>query len=412
MTDNHENSIAIQNPLFFDFKTARAGPRSEKTDIMPKWRIFCALPQAKFRLQMIIALCQNLGFYEPLAGPVTQISFDVASLQTFCQAVHFKPGEILRHKGQHYTDAYLVVDGSVAVDRKTKELPEIVVGAGCPIGEIGFLQGAPATATVTARTETSVLVLDASTLAHLEQQQPVLAVQLLRQLAIVADERTSENLVLDSTTKAFTPGPDIRILLCQNSKMLESAQRLRYQVYCEELKRRSPFADHEKKVVADDLDKAGHTFVAVKKGETIGTGRVNIPSEGSVGVLEELYGMRASKYYPHGTAVITKFIVSKSHRGGPTSIKLIAAFARFTVRKSIKEVFIDSVPALLPYYKAIGFRPGREPFLHQENGISHPLVLDNVKYGKRLSNERSMRTYLNMIVKAKFLKLIDGMRAA
>jgi N-acyl-L-homoserine lactone synthetase len=343
---------------------------------------------------------------------VTQSSIDVASFQTFCQAVRFRPGEVLRHKGQHYTDAYLIVDGSVAVDRKTKDLPEIVVGAGCPIGEIGFLQGAAATATVTARTETSVLMLDGSALARLEQQQPVLAVHLLRQLAIVADERTCENLVLDSTTKAFTASPDIHILLCQNKKMLESAQRLRYKVYCDELHRRSPFADHENKVISDDLDEAGHTFVAVKKGETIGTGRVNIPSEGSVGLYEELYGMTGSKHHPQGTAVITKFIVSKAHRGGPTSIKLIAAFARFTVRNSIKEVFIDSVPALLPYYKAIGFRPGREPFLHQENGISHPLVLDLVKHGKNLSNERSVRTYLNMIVKAKFLKLIDSMRAA
>lgn len=358
------------------------------------------------------SLCQNLAFYEPPAGPVTQISIDVTSLQTFCPAVRFKPGEILRHKGQHYTDTYLIVDGSVAVDRKTKELPEIVVGAGCPIGEIGFLQGRSATATVTARTETSVLMLDASTLAHLEQEQPALAAHLLREFAIVADERTSENLVLDSTAKAFTASPDIQILLCQNSKMLESAQRLRYKVYCDELHRRSPFADHEKKVISDDLDKAGHTFVAVKKGETIGTGRVNFSFEGSIGLYEELYGMTASKHHPHGTGIITKFIVSKAHRGGPTSIKLIAAMVRFGVRHSIKEAHIDSVPALLPYYKAIGFRPGREPFLHRENGISHPLVLDLVKHGKSLSNERSVRTYLNMIVKAKFLKLIDSMRAA
>ena len=72
---------------------------------------------------------------------MTLVSIDVASLQPFCQAVRFKPGEILRHKGQHYTDAYLMLDGSVAVDRKTKGSPEIVVaGAGCPIGEIGFLR--------------------------------------------------------------------------------------------------------------------------------------------------------------------------------------------------------------------------------------------------------------------------------
>jgi predicted GNAT family N-acyltransferase len=344
---------------------------------------------------------------------MTQASIDVRSLQPFCQAVHFKPGEILRHKGQHYTDAYVIVDGVVIVDRKGKGLPEIPVsGSGSPIGEIGFLLGRSATATVIAKTSTSVLSIDGSTIAQLGERQPALAAQLLRHFAALADERLSENVVLDSTAKAFAPGPDISILLCQNSEMLEKAQRLRYTVYCDELKRHSPHADLEKKIISDELDKVGHTFIAVKKGEMIGTGRVNLCSEGSVGIYEELYGMKSSKYHPLGTAVITKFIVSKAHRGGPTSIKLIAAFARFTVRNSVKEVFIDSVPALLPYYKAIGFQPGSDPFLHQENGISHPLVLDNVKHGPRLSNERSLRTYLNMIVKAKFLKLIDSVRAA
>ena len=343
---------------------------------------------------------------------MTQAAIDITSLQPFCQEVRFKPGELLRHKGQHYTDAYLL-NGSVAVDRDVKGLPELIVdGIGWPIGEIGFLRGACASATVIAKTATSALVLNASTLARLEQEQPAIVANLLRQLATIADERASDNLVLDSTTKAFTPAPDIKILLCQNEQMLLSAQRLRYKVYCGELRRQSPHADHEKKVISDELDKAGHTFIAIKNGETIGTGRVNFPSEDSIGLYEELYGMKASKHHPHGTAVITKFIVSKANRGGPTSIKLIAAFARFTVRNSIKEVFIDCVPALLPYYKAIGFRPRVEPFLHQENGPSHPLVLDNVKHGPRLSNERRVRTYLNMIVKAKFFKLIDTMRAA
>jgi hypothetical protein len=79
--------------------------------------------------------------------------------------------------------------------------------------------------------------------------------------------------------------------------MLQSAQRLRYKVYCDELHRRSPFADHEKKIISDDLDKTGLTFVAVKNGETTGTGRANIPSEGSVGLYEELYGMTLTARY-------------------------------------------------------------------------------------------------------------------
>jgi Acetyltransferase (GNAT) domain len=106
---------------------------------------------------------------------------------------------------------------------------------------------------------------------------------------VVARLHTS---IFDSATMAC--GGDIEILMCQNQKMLESAQRLRYSVYCKELQRRSPYADHDQQILADDMDKTGHTFIAVKKGETIGTARVNLCSEGSVGVLEELYGMRTS----------------------------------------------------------------------------------------------------------------------
>jgi hypothetical protein len=67
----------------------------------------------------------------------------------------------------------------------------------------GFLHGGSATATVTAKTATSALVIDDSTVASLEKHQPPLAVQILRQLASIAEERMSDNLVLDSTAKAF-----------------------------------------------------------------------------------------------------------------------------------------------------------------------------------------------------------------
>jgi predicted GNAT family N-acyltransferase len=221
----------------------------------------------------------------------------------------------------------------------------------------------------------------------------------------------SDNLVLDSTAKAFGAAPGISVLLCRNMAMLEEAQHLRYTVYCEELGRRSPYADHTKKIIADDLDFEGHTFLAREKGETIGTLRLNLCREGPVGILEELYGLRASKHHPEATAVCTKFIVKKAKRGGPTSLKLISAVARYGMRNSVKEAYIDCVPALLPYYKAIGFTIAGEPFFHRENGLSHPMMLE-ARHGRRLSNERGVREYLNVIMKAQFFKLVDSVRRA
>lgn len=336
-----------------------------------------------------------------------QGSIDTVSLRRFCRAAHFEAGEVLRHKGQHYRDMFVLVDGSVGVDRQTKGGEQLVItGSGAPVGEIGFLCGVPATATVTTKTATCALVLDASTRVCLEQRQPALAAKVIEQLASIADKRTSDNRILDAT--ACSTAPAIDVLLCQNHEMLESAQRLRYAVYCEELKRRSPYADPTKRIITDDLDKTGHTFVAVEKGETIGTVRLNISAEGPLGILEQLYGMQASKHHPEATAVCTKFIVKKSKRGGLTSLKLISAVARYGVRNSVKEAYIDCVPALLPYYRAIGFEIVGDAFVHQENGLSYPMVLDAVKHGRRLSNEGGKS--LSLMLRAQFFKLIGVRR--
>ena len=209
-----------------------------------------------------------------------------------------------------------------------------------------------------ARSPVRALVLDDPTLTRIEREQPALAVQLLCHLAEVAEERTSENLTFVSTPGSYADGRAIEVLLCRNPEMLEAAQRLRYEVYCEELERNSPYADHQRKTISDELDAAGHTFIAVENGETIGTIRANLPSQGPIGVLDELYGMKQSPYYPTRTAICTKFIVRKSRRRSLAAIRMIGAVARYGASHDIRECYADCVPGLLPYYRAMGFHSG------------------------------------------------------
>lgn len=335
-------------------------------------------------------------------------------LQSVCRKIRFEAGDVLRRKGQHYQDMYVVTDGCIEVDRENGHgAPKVVVShPGFPIGaigEIGFLRGCPAIATVIARAPTAALVIDDSTLARLEHEQPALTAHLLRHLAKIAEERTSYNLTWSSTPTTYTRPRTIEVYLCRNKDMLEGAQRLRYEVYCQELGRHSPYADHDRRIITDHLDDAGHTFVAIEAGETIGTLRANLSSEGSVGILEELYGMKASRHHPKATGICTKFVVKKSKRGSAASMKLIAAVVRYGLRNRIEECYIDCIPALLPYYKALGFRIAGQEFFHRENGPSHPMVLDLAKYGERLSDEGGAR-YLSLIIRAQAIKWIDRIR--
>jgi CRP-like cAMP-binding protein len=311
---------------------------------------------------------------------------DAHSLRPFCRSVRFAAGDVLRRQGQHYPDMYVMTDGAVDVDRATRGITTRVTrsGNGCPIGEIGFLRGCAATATVTARTAIDALIIDDAILSRLEREQPALTAQLLRRLAEIAEDRTSDNLTFVSGAFVQPRTQLIDVYLCRNEDMLRSAQRLRYDVYCRELGRDSPYADHDRKIITDDLDRFGHTFVAVEAGETIGTLRTNLSFEGPLGVLEELYGMRRSPHHPGATAICTKFIVKKAKRGSLAAHRLISAVVRFGRRDDIKECYIDCVPDLLRFYEGLGFTVCGPKFFHRENGPSHPMVLDLEKHGKRL----------------------------
>lgn len=341
-----------------------------------------------------------------LPKPSPALPVEMTLLEQNCTEVRFAAGTVLRRKGQHYRDMFLLLHGSAEIDLESTSGEKILVShCGLPVGEMGFLTGRAASATVTARTDTVALVIDDPTLDLLEREQPQLAAQLLRHLTTVCDERTSFNVAWELAGPSSMDARPIEVYLCRSAEMLEEAQRLRYEVYCEELGRQSPYADHAKRTISDQLDRTGQVLVARRGDETIGTLRGNGAWEQELGVYEELYGMKDSKYHPDATAIITKFIVKKSQRGGPAARKLIAALVRYGLDR-VRECYIDCTPPLLPYYRAIGFKLAGPKFVHRENGLSLPMKLDLVKHGERLSREAGTGDYLRLYLKAQAFKLI------
>jgi CRP-like cAMP-binding protein len=317
----------------------------------------------------------------------TEAFIDPEILPGLCKEVSFAPGDVLRRKGQHYYNMYLLTDGEVeiALEKKGKDATILTRRRGSPIGEISFLTGRTATAHVKARTPTKALAIDDAVWALLERDHPAIAADLYRQLATVADGRQSFNVLFFADEPGRPAEPTIEVRLCRNAQMLREAQRLRYEVYCEELGRSSPFADKEKRIIADDLDTFAKVLIAVQGEEIVGTMRLNAAGEGSLGALVELYGMKNSIHHPEATSVCTKFIVKKAHRYSQASFKLMATSVEFGVRNKLKDCFIDCIPQLLPFYMSLGFRQSAPAFLHRENGRSIPLVLDIERYAPRIT---------------------------
>lgn len=335
-------------------------------------------------------------------------AFSPAFLAALLEKRHFRAGEYLRRKGQIYRDMHLVVSGSVEADLGADVSPvPFVLGAGAPIGEIGFLRGTPASANVMALQPVETLVLTDAALDRLGGSAPELAAGLMRWLADTAEDRVSYNLTLvdpgdtGSEHTELSSGSEPEILLCRTPEQLQAAQALRYRVYCEELGRQSPNADPEAGTIADELDGFGYVFIATSGGAPIGTLRANYAADGPLDGLETIYGMTTSRRYPDGCGICTKFIVDRASRGGPAAMMLISQVVQFGLRDGMKECFIDTVPGLIDYYRALGFETAAPQFFHPENGPSLPMRLDLEAHGAAMTGREGLRRMMRAFVKTR-----------
>jgi predicted GNAT family N-acyltransferase len=314
-------------------------------------------------------------------------SIDPELLLGCCPETTFQPGDVLRRKGQFYADMFLLTDGEVevALDGNGASAPTIFARRGDPIGEIAFLTGVRATATVTARSPTKAINITDASWRVLEQKHPNEAVELYRTLSDVAEGRLSYNLQFTAEQAGAKRDAATEVVLCRTPQLLLEAQRIRYEIYCEELGRTSPFADHDKRIIADELDEHGYVLLAMENGAPIATLRMNMARNGSLGPLEELYGMAASPHHPQATGVCTKFIVRKSYRLGQVSFRLMATAIELAQQYEVKNCYIDCIPSLQPFYASLGFAQAGPAFLHRENGRSIPLMLDVDRYARRIT---------------------------
>jgi len=90
-------------------------------------------------------------------------------------------GTVLVDQGDLGREAFFVVEGTATVKRNNRKVGTL--GPGDAVGELSLLDHGPRTATVTADTDMTVLVLSAREFSGIIEEVPGLAHKLLRQLA-------------------------------------------------------------------------------------------------------------------------------------------------------------------------------------------------------------------------------------
>lgn len=107
--------------------------------------------------------------------------------------VDVRAGKVLVQEGEWGREMYVILRGTAEVTRNDRKLRELVPGDF--FGEMAFLSPAPRTATVTARSDMRVIVLDSRAMGAVVEREPMVARRLLEAMAarIRATERSASH---------------------------------------------------------------------------------------------------------------------------------------------------------------------------------------------------------------------------
>ena len=106
---------------------------------------------------------------------------DLGRIAKASNEITVEAGHVLVDQGDAGREAFVIVEGSATVKRNGRKVGTL--SPGDAIGELALLDHGPRTATVTADTELTALVLSAREFAGIIEDVPGLAQKLLAQLA-------------------------------------------------------------------------------------------------------------------------------------------------------------------------------------------------------------------------------------
>jgi hypothetical protein len=167
---------------------------------------------------------------------------------------------------------------------------------------------------------------------------------------------------------------DVRRAVSETER--EAIYRFRYEVYVREMGRTQRYADHDRRMTIEPLDKTGRLFGAWCDGVVVGTARTNFARCSDLGDYPQLYSLeRAGRFHPTHTAITTKLMVAKLHRGGLVTRLLFLAMYRDFRQAGIEFNFLDCNPPLMHFFRKWGCRLYTAPVHHPEYGHVIPMVL-------------------------------------
>jgi predicted GNAT family N-acyltransferase len=151
------------------------------------------------------------------------------------------------------------------------------------------------------------------------------------------------------------PGSEVDVVRADDAALLHLAQHLRYAVLVGEFKESPLGADHVRRLVADELDATGITFVAFAGAQLAGTVRINMLGDPGVDSYFRLYELPALGAELEARSAIVTRLISRSERGTAVLGRLAGAALDVVAARGARYIAIGVEEHLIAFYQSMGF---------------------------------------------------------
>lgn len=166
------------------------------------------------------------------------------------------------------------------------------------------------------------------------------------------------------------------IRLAETVEDLEALYRFRYQIYVEEMGRVQHDADHDLKMIQDDLDVNGSNLIAFKSGQLVGAARINL-NENISDFYNDFYKIKDQKGTNKANiSIVTRLMVAKEFRKSTLALRIFIACYEFGLWRGTQFNFVDCNDHLIDFFKSFGYEHYIKKINHKEYGLVNPLILD------------------------------------
>ena len=168
------------------------------------------------------------------------------------------------------------------------------------------------------------------------------------------------------------------VRIAENEEDKNALYAFRYRIYVDEFQLAPAEADHERKILRDDLDEVGISYVLWRDDRVIGSLRtVHLADMPNPGKLIDKFGLARAmqRFGVDAIAATSRFMLDPKVRQGRAIYDMMDIAYRQAMERGVRLNYGDCSPHLLPFYEHLGYRRYTRAYNDTSYGYKLPILM-------------------------------------